>query len=230
MQFKYLLILLFTTLFFSCETNKIIRDSDHLLVGNWSNSTYENETIIFKKVTFLEENTPGISFIENREFIERTSGWCGTPPLTFYDISGNWELNNSILKITTDSYLNNYNWRIISLTKEELVIKRELTAQEEDYQKLMTLFDQIQALSIGVSCSNSSNWTFTAFGSKACGGPKGFIPYSKEIDTDSFLQKIEEYTKLEKQYNIKWKIISTCDITNSPVEVECQNGYPTLKY
>ncbi len=230
MQLKHFYILLFIPLFFSCETNKIIVDADNLLAGNWSNVTYENETTTFKRVTSLEENAPGISFIKNGEFIERTSGWCGTPPLTFYNINGDWELENSVLKITTDSYLNNYNWRIISLTEEELIVKRELTAQEEDYQKLMTLFDEIQTLSISVSCSNSSNWTFTAYGSKACGGPKGFIAYSTEIDTVSFLQKVEDYTKAEQEYNIKWGIISTCDIPNSPVGVECQNGYATLKY
>jgi len=106
----------------------------------------------------------------------------------------------------------------------------ELTEQEEDRQELLTLFDDIYELSTSVSCTDASDWTYTAYGSKACGGPQGYIAYSNEIDTEAFLQKITIYTDLEEAYNVKWGIGSTCDLPQQPTGVKCENGNPVLKY
>lgn len=59
---------------------------------------------------------------------------------------------------------------------------------------------------------------------------KGYIAYTTTIDTEAFLEKVAVYSEAEKQYNIKWNIVSTCDIAQEPVSVECQNNYPVLKY
>lgn len=230
MNFKNIFILLFATVLFSCETNETIIDSDNLLIGFWVAPIYDGETTTFKRANSLPNEAYGISFTGNGDFIEHTSGWCGTPPLSFFNIEGTFELENTLINISTQSYPSNYAWRIISLTEEELVVKRELTAQEIEHRKLMDLFNEIENLSYSVSCSDSNNWLFTSYGSKACGGPQGYIAYSSLIDTASFLQKIEEYSILEKQYNIKWGIISDCALAGSPTSVECKNGYPVLKY
>ncbi|HKO77174.1 MAG TPA: hypothetical protein VJU52_08155 [Flavobacterium sp.] len=79
-------------------------------------------------------------------------------------------------------------------------------------------------------CSNPAEWSFTAIGSKSCGGPTGFIPYSLKINVTDFLKKVEDYTKAEDAYNKKWGIISTCDIILPPTRVDCVNGKPTLMY
>jgi len=106
----------------------------------------------------------------------------------------------------------------------------ELTEQEQDYQELMNLLDDINELAISVSCTDASDWTYTAYGAKACGGPQGFIPYSNQIDVNAFLQKVEEYTDLEKAYNTKWSIVSTCDLPQQPTGVKCENEQPVLSY
>ena len=171
-----------------------------------------------------------ISFKADNSFSERTSGWCGTPPLTFFNIDGHFSLQENIVTINVDSYPSVYSWRIIKITETELVVKREFTEQETDHQKLMDLFNEISEIAYSKPCSNNNDWTFTAYGSKACGGPQGFIPYSTKIDTDTFLKKVEEYTKGEDAFNKKWEIVSTCDLPAQPKSVECKNGYPTLKY
>lgn len=102
--------------------------------------------------------------------------------------------------------------------------------QEQDNQELITLFDEINELSKSVSCTDASDWTYTAYGSKACGGSQGFIAYSNEIDIEVFLRKIEEYTDLEKAYNIKWGVFSTCDLPQQPSGVKCEDGSPVLDY
>lgn len=215
----------------SCQSGDgIIVDSDNLLIGTWSNPVYEDETTTFKRLTNLPNESYGISFKQSGEFIERSSGWCGTPPLVFSDYEGTWELENEVIKITQQTYPNNYSWRIVSLTENELVIKRELSDQEKDYRELMELFDEIYALSTSVLCTDSSDWSFTAYGAKACGGPQGYIAYSKQIATVAFLEKVVQYTEAEKAYNIKRGIASTCDLPAQPSGIECQNGYPVFKY
>ncbi len=205
-------------------------DSDNLLIGYWADPTYEDEKTTFKKVANLPEEDYGILFKKNGDFVERSSGWCGTPPLVFFDSDGAWQLDDTLITISQDQYPSNYAWRIVSLTANELVVKRELTEREQDHRKLMDLYDEIYKLSISVSCTNTADWTFTAYGSKACGGPQGYIAYSEKIDTTTFLQKVEAYTNLEKAYNIKWNIVSTCDLPHQPKEVGCENGLPVLKY
>ncbi|ARV15883.1 hypothetical protein [Polaribacter sp. SA4-12] len=230
MNFKNIVILLFATILFSCENNEAIIDSDNLLIGFWVAPVYDGVTTTFNRGSSLPNEAYGISFTENGDFIEHTSGWCGTPPLSFFDIEGSFELENTLIRISTQSYPTNYAWRIVSLTESELVVKRELTAQEIDHRSLMDLFNEIQNLSYSVSCSDSGDWLFTAYGAKACGGPQGFIAYSSLIDTVSFLEKIETYTQAEKDFNLKYGVVSDCSIPTAPISVECQNSYPILKY
>ncbi|WGH74594.1 hypothetical protein P8625_10890 [Tenacibaculum tangerinum] len=228
------IILLFITIFsfFSCtEDSTSIINSDNLLLGYWSKAQFKNEELTFTRLTSLPDEEYGVSFKEDGTFIERTSGWCGTPPLIFFNVKGTWKASDkTVIEVSTQSYLSSFNWQIQLLTDEKLVVKRVLSEQEKDHRKLLDLFIEIQNLVYGVSCTDSSNWTFTAYGSNTCGGPKGYIAYSTEIDTENFLQKVAAYTEAERLYNIKWGIFSTCDTPSKPIGVACQNGYPVLKY
>nr|WP_143404095.1 hypothetical protein [Gaetbulibacter sp. 4G1] len=215
----------------TCESeNDIIVDSNNLLIGSWVEPNYANEQTVFKRASSLPNDAYGIEFKTNGDFIERSSGWCGTPPLVFSDYEGKWGLKNTLVTITQQYYPTNYSWRIVSVTETELIVKRELTEQEKDHRALMDLYDEIYNLSISVSCDNANDWTFIAFGAKACGGPQGYIAYSSQIDTDNFLKKVNVYTQEEKEYNIKWEINSTCDLPKQPKNVECISGFPVLKY
>ena len=45
--------------------------------------------------------------------------------------------------------------------------------QEEEQQRLVELFHQIETLSNSATCENVADWNFVAYGHKACGGPQG---------------------------------------------------------
>lgn len=230
MNLKNCLLVFFVAFLCSCENNEINIDTNNLLLGFWATPTYEGETTTFKRVNSLPKDAYGISFTKNGDFIEHTSGWCGTPPLSFFNVEGSYQLENGLIYISTQSYPSNYSWRIVSLTEDELVVKIELSEQEIEHRALMDLFNEIQNLSYSVSCSVATDWNFVAYGSKACGGPQGYIAYSSKINTTTFLQKIETYTQAEKDFNIKWGIISNCSLAAMPTSVACQNGLPTLIY
>ena len=228
---KIVYTLLIALLLFNCQSdNEIEINSENLLIRNWVNPNYDNETITYQRAANLQENASGVSFQKKSIFIQRTSGWCGTPPLTFYDEKGTWKTEETLILITNEYFPSNFNWRIVSLDNNQLIVKRELSEQEIDHQDLMNLFDEISTLSYSMSCTDPNDWSYTAYGAKACGGPQGYIAYSDQIDTALFLQKIEAYNLAEKQYNIKWAIVSTCDLPQQPTSIECQNSYPVLKY
>jgi len=214
-----------------CEPNEEgLIDSDNLLIGHWAEPEYNEQTVTFSRVNKLPSEGYGISIKAKNDFVERSSGWCGTPPLVFSDYEGKWELTEDIISVTQDHFPNNYAWRILSLNENELVLTKELTEQEKDHRALMGLFDNALELVKDLPCENSENWIFEPYGSKACGGPQWFVAYPTTIDTEEFLKRIEIYTKAERDYNTKWSVFSTCDIVSPPKDVVCENGYPVLKF
>lgn len=102
--------------------------------------------------------------------------------------------------------------------------------QNDDLAALQVMFEEIQTLATSVSCTDATEWTFVSYGSKACGGPQGYIAYSNQINVAYFLSLIEEYSTAEREYNIRWGIVSTCDIPEIPTGVSCQNGSAVLIY
>lgn len=106
------------------------------------------------------------------------------------------------------------------------------SSKEAETQNLTKMYDEIISASMANStpCTDPTEWSFTAIGSKACGGPTGYIAYSLKINVTEFLKKVENYTKAQDAYNKKWGIFSTCDMMLPPTKVDCMNGKPTLIY
>ncbi|TRZ45896.1 hypothetical protein [Robertkochia solimangrovi] len=102
------------------------------------------------------------------------------------------------------------------------------TSKEEDRAELKTLYDSIVKLSLSEQCINANEWAFTARGSKACGGPSGYIAYSLNIDEVKFLRLVNSYTEKEEAYNLKWNIVSDCMLYVEPDGVVCKDGLPVF--
>ena len=102
--------------------------------------------------------------------------------------------------------------------------------QEQEGNNLNEMFSEIESLASSVNCNDSSEWTFTSYGEKACGGPVGYIAYSKNIDTVLFLKKIEAHRTAQQKFNEKWGIISDCSLPAEPSGVICENGNPVFEY
>lgn len=102
--------------------------------------------------------------------------------------------------------------------------------QEQELRNINELFNEINDLAANANCDNANEWHFTDYGSKACGGPVGYIAYSTTIDTVLFFQKIEEHRSLQHAYNVRWKIISDCSVPLQPTRVICDNGHPVFEY
>ena len=74
--------------------------------------------------------------------------------------------------------------------------------------QLQEQLEAITNLSSSGNCHEDTDCDYLAYGSKACGGPKGYVVFSTAIDVDLLKEMIEDYTKLEEEYNIKFNIFS----------------------
>lgn len=101
---------------------------------------------------------------------------------------------------------------------------------EQDLQRLEQMFNEIESLAGSVPCEDASIWNITAYGSKACGGPIGYIAYPNSIDTETFLSLIEEHKIAQSNFNVKWGIVSDCAIIPPPSQVICEDGEPIFVY
>jgi hypothetical protein len=122
-------LLITTIILISCkspsEPNGYQLEGD-MPYGTWVYSENSDSISIYYPANQFEEDIPGFAIEEENVFIERTSGWCGTPPLTFFNIEGQWEVFDvHTLKITGAHWMGENYIRlmeIVSLNKNELKV------------------------------------------------------------------------------------------------------------
>lgn len=100
---------------------------------------------------------------------------------------------------------------------------------EADLSVLKLLEEEINSLSESVPCTNSSEWKFTAMGSKACGGPLRYLAYHQSVEK-RFLELVDQYTFQQQEYNRKTNAVSDCMLVATPRAVTCEGGKPILVY
>jgi hypothetical protein len=122
-----LFLFLVTTI--GCEDNNetIPINESNKLLGHWINPVYTGSELQLSRASSLKTDQYGLSFIEKTQCVERSSGWCGTPPLTFFDFKGTWTRTDSVLIITIDngfSGTQNIKWVIKTLDNKTLIMER----------------------------------------------------------------------------------------------------------
>lgn len=97
------------------------------IIGSWVTPELVNDSIwIFQRSTSLNEDEIGYQFLENDTLIHRWSGWCGTPPLTFFDQKHHYTIEDSMIHIYTsyDHQLGE-SWKIKSINAFQLRVVKE---------------------------------------------------------------------------------------------------------
>ena len=121
-----LLLVLVTTI--GCSQNEPIPiNESNKLIGHWINPVYTGSQLQLTRASSLKSDGYGLSFLEKTECVERNSGWCGTPPLTFSDFKGSWTITDSVLIITIDNGINgvqDIKWIIKTLDDTTLLMEK----------------------------------------------------------------------------------------------------------
>lgn len=121
-----LFLLLVTTIGCSQENETIPIHASNKLIGHWINPVYTDTELKLMRASALKDDEYGISFLEKTQCVERSSGWCGTPPLSFMDFQGTWTGTDSVLIMTIDNGrgLQNIKWSIKTLNDKTLILER----------------------------------------------------------------------------------------------------------
>ncbi|CAN5385385.1 hypothetical protein BH23BAC2_BH23BAC2_22960 [soil metagenome] len=83
---------------------------------------------------------------------------------------------------------------------------------------------KINAFVDNAVCLKDDQCSYMAYGSKACGGPKGYLVFSSSIDINALKLMVKKYTEDESIYNRVNGIMSDCSMANPPQKVGCVNG------
>jgi len=81
----------------SQNQSKILTDE---IIGKWGWVDFEDDLQTFERITEFGE-TYGFEFENDTDMVEWTSGWCGTPPLSFFKMPTTYTLSDSILEFDT---------------------------------------------------------------------------------------------------------------------------------
>lgn len=103
------------------------------------------------------------------------------------------------------------------------------SSQKYDEAALEKIKSAIESEIAKENCTRNADWAFAPIGSKACGGPSGYIAYPKKIET-AILPKIENYTQKMSEFNKKHNLTSDCMMAPEPTSVRCENGKGVLVF
>ena len=125
-KFTFILILVFSGLFFSCEKTKTSPEAGKL-EGTWVEDHFDECILILNKSDEIQEDNYGFTIYEAGRFVEhKNSGSCGTPPISYANFEGSWEYeNDSTLKIVVGYWggTMTYELDIIELTEDNLMVR-----------------------------------------------------------------------------------------------------------
>ena len=102
---------------------------------------------------------------------------------------------------------------------EQLANEAEITRASLEKQLV-----EINNFIATATCSNEGECRYIAYGSKACGGPQGYLLYPKGVDEEKLKKMIADYSKNEDTYNKLNEIISDCSLPNPPAKIGCEDG------
>lgn len=88
---------------------------------------------------------------------------------------------------------------------------------ESDWAAIEELEVEARAIAKTAGCSASGECRAAPVGSRACGGPRYYLPYcAKATDSAALYRKLDAVSKAEQAYNRKYQIGSTCEFRMPP--------------
>jgi len=90
--------------------------------------------------------------------------------------------------------------------------------QKADWTQIVALEDQAKAVVKTDGCGSAAECRTAAVGSRACGGPRYYLVYcAKTTDSAALAQKLDAVAAAEREYNLHYKVVSTCEFRMPPI-------------
>jgi len=89
--------------------------------------------------------------------------------------------------------------------------------QKADWAQIVAIEDQAKALLKPEGCSSVAQCRSAPVGSRACGGPRYYLVYcAQTTDSAALFRKLDAVAAAEREYNTRYKIMSTCEFRMPP--------------
>ena len=89
--------------------------------------------------------------------------------------------------------------------------------QDSDWKAIEAIEAQAKTIAKANGCSTADVCRAAPVGSRACGGPRYYIPYcSVTTDSAALFNKLQEVASAEQAYNKKYNLASTCEMRLPP--------------
>ena len=89
--------------------------------------------------------------------------------------------------------------------------------QESDWAAIEKLESNAKAMAKVTGCATASECRTAPVGSRACGGPRYYLPYCvRTTDSAALFSSLGEVAKAEEAFNRKYGIASTCEFRTPP--------------
>lgn len=122
MRSAQIILLLFILFISGC--NKMHPYDWEIPYGSWKFHSYEDDAVIYQLTESYEQDEGGFSIKTDNDFIYRSHGFCGTPPLVYADIEGVWEeLDENVLKVNYIEFDFEVEWVMEILLHQPYFIK-----------------------------------------------------------------------------------------------------------
>lgn len=104
--------------------------------------------------------------------------------------------------------------------------------QKADWEQIVAIEDQAKAMLKISGCSSAAQCRTAPVGSRACGGPRYYLVYcAQTTDSAALFRKLEAVAAAEREYNQRYKLVSTCEFRMPPnvalVAGSCVQTQPT---
>ena len=107
----------------------------------------------------------------------------------------------------------------VGIARSGAADERTLDQYRSELQGLRT---EIQGIVGDAACTYDSECKAIGYGSKPCGGPRSYLPYSvKNTDVPLLEGKVRQFNALQRAYQEKVRIFSDCMMVPKPV-VTCE--------
>lgn len=89
--------------------------------------------------------------------------------------------------------------------------------QQADWAQIVAIESQAKALVKADGCSSAAQCRTAPVGSRGCGGPRYYLVYcSATTDSAALFRKLDAVSAAEREYNTRYKIVSTCEFRMPP--------------
>ena len=90
-------------------------------------------------------------------------------------------------------------------------------SQQSDWTAIEKIEAEAKTIAKTGGCTASGDCRSAPVGSRACGGPRYYLPYcAKTTDSVALFRKLDEVAKAEQAYNKKYNLASTCEFRMPP--------------